>query len=114
MQHFAAMVRTIVTATPRSDVRRTRVVATIGPASSDPATVAAMVAAGMDVARLPLAHGSIDEAIARLRMLRSVAPEIGVLADLPGPKVRAASFPEAVAVRGRRRPDRAGRAPTAR
>jgi pyruvate kinase len=74
--------------------RRTRVVATVGPASSDPATLAAMVAAGMDVARLPLAHGSIDDAVGRLRMLRSVAPELGVLADLPGPKVRAASFPD--------------------
>lgn len=79
---------------PRLPHRRTRVVATIGPASSDPATLAAMVAAGMDVARLPLAHGSIDDAVARFRMIRTAAPEIPILADLPGPKVRAAAFPE--------------------
>ncbi|HET9690437.1 MAG TPA: pyruvate kinase [Acidimicrobiales bacterium] len=81
--------------TPRSRARRrTKVVATVGPASSDPATLAAMVAAGMDVARLPLAHGSIDEAVARFRLVRAAAPEVGILADLPGPKVRAASFPD--------------------
>lgn len=73
--------------------RRTRIVATIGPASDSPDTVAAMVAAGMDVARLPLAHGSIDEAVARLRAIRAGAPDIAVLADLPGPKIRAAAFP---------------------
>lgn len=79
---------------PRSPQRRTRVVATIGPASSDPAILSAMVAAGMDVARLPLAHGSIDEAVTRLRLIRAVAPDVGILADLPGPKIRAAAFPE--------------------
>ncbi|MCU4185306.1 pyruvate kinase [Acidiferrimicrobium sp. IK] len=79
---------------PRSPQRRTRVVATIGPASSDPAVLSAMVAAGMDVARLPLAHGSIDDAVARFRLIRSAAPDVGILADLPGPKIRAAAFPE--------------------
>ncbi len=54
--------------------RRTRVVATIGPASDQPATLAAMQEAGMDVARLPLAHGSIDEAVERLRRVRKAAP----------------------------------------
>ena len=79
---------------PRSPHRRTKVVATIGPASSDPATLSAMVAAGMDVARLPLAHGTIDDAVARFRLIRRAAPEVGVLADLPGPKIRAAAFPD--------------------
>ncbi len=64
--------------------RRTRVVATIGPASDEPATLAAMQEAGMDVARLPLAHGSIDEAVQRLRRVRKAAPEVGILVDLPG------------------------------
>jgi pyruvate kinase len=50
--------------------------------------------AGMDVARLPLAHGSIDEAVARLRRVREAAPEVGVLVDLPGPKIRTTAFPE--------------------
>jgi pyruvate kinase len=77
-----------------SPSRRTRIVATIGPASDEPVTIAAMAAAGMDVARLPLAHGTIDEAVARLRRIRAAAPDVAVLADLPGPKIRAAAFPE--------------------
>lgn len=72
--------------------RRTRIVATIGPASDDPATLRALAAAGMDVARVTLAHGSVDEAVARVRRLREVAPEVGILADLPGPKIRTAPF----------------------
>ena len=74
--------------------RRTRIVATLGPACDNHATVAAMTAAGMDVARVPLAHGTIGDAIERIRRVRDVAPHIGVMADLPGPKVRAAPFPE--------------------
>jgi pyruvate kinase len=83
-------------ATPgrRPTVRRTKIVATIGPASDRPDTIAAMVAAGMDVARLPLAHGSIEDAVVRLRTIRAAAPGIAVMADLPGPKVRAAAFPD--------------------
>jgi pyruvate kinase len=53
-----------------------------------------MEAAGMDVARLPLAHGSIQEAVARLRRIRKAVPDVGVLADLPGPKIRTTPFPE--------------------
>jgi pyruvate kinase len=74
--------------------RRTRIVATLGPACDDLETVGAMAAAGMDVARVPLAHGTIGDAIARIRRVRQAAPHVGVMADLPGPKVRAASFPE--------------------
>ncbi len=48
----------------------------------------------MDVARLPLAHGSIDDAVARLRRVRQAAPDVGVLVDLPGPKIRTTAFPE--------------------
>jgi pyruvate kinase len=50
--------------------------------------------AGMDVARLPLAHGSIDDAVARLRRVREAAPDVGILVDLPGPKIRTTPFPE--------------------
>ena len=74
--------------------RRTRVVATIGPASDSLAVLSAMQEAGMDVARLPLAHGSIDEAVARLRRVREAAPDVGVLVDLPGPKIRTTPFPD--------------------
>ena len=56
------------------------------------------MSAGMDAARVSLAHGSLDEALGRLELIRAVGEKqgrmIGVLADLPGPKVRASSFPE--------------------
>lgn len=52
----------------------------------------------MDVARLGLAHGTVDEAVARVRRIRQIAAEegsqVGVLIDLPGPKVRVAEFDE--------------------
>ncbi|MEO7557152.1 MAG: pyruvate kinase, partial [Acidimicrobiales bacterium] len=76
-------------ATPR---RRTKIVATIGPASDGPTALVAMAAAGMDVARVTLAHGTIEEALDRVRSLRAVVPEVAVLVDLPGPKIRAAPF----------------------
>ena len=76
---------------------RTKIVATLGPAS-DPADVLdAMLLAGVDVVRLNLSHGHLDEHIARLGAVREAAARTGtvvaVLADLPGPKVRAAPFP---------------------
>ena len=78
----------------RAVPRRTKIVATIGPASESRSTLAAMVQAGMDVARLSLAHGPVEDTIARLKEIRSVDPTLGVLADLPGPKIRAGAFPE--------------------
>ncbi len=76
--------------------RRTKIVATIGPASQDEATLREMIRAGMDVARIGLAHGSIDDGLERYRRIRSVAASekrrVGILVDLPGPKVRAGSF----------------------
>src|SRR4051812_8661755 len=50
--------------------RRTKIVATIGPASERPEAVRAMAAAGMNVARVTLAHGTTEEAVQRIRMLR--------------------------------------------
>ena len=77
-------------------MRRTKVVATIGPASEDEATLREMIRAGMDVARLGLAHGTLDEAVERYRRIRRISAEesrrVGILVDLPGPKVRAGSF----------------------
>ena len=72
--------------------RRTKIVATIGPASDQPDTLAAMAAAGMDVARVTLAHGTTGEALERIRRLRAVVPDVAVLVDLPGPKLRTAPF----------------------
>jgi pyruvate kinase len=75
---------------------RTKIVATLGPASDPPHVLDAMLLAGVDVVRLNLSHGHLDEHITRLRAVRQAAARTGtvvaVLADLPGPKVRAAPF----------------------
>ena len=76
--------------------RRTKIVATLGPASQDPAVLESMVRAGVDVVRLNLSHGTIDEHLDRLTTVRAIAERterpIAVLADLPGPKLRAGRF----------------------
>ena len=78
--------------------RRTKIVATLGPASSPPDTLDAMLRAGVDVVRLNLSHSSVEEHLARLADVRASAARVGkhvaVLADLPGPKVRSGIFPE--------------------
>jgi len=80
--------------------RRTKIIATIGPSCADEATMKAMVEAGMDVARLNLSHGTLDDHLERLGQLRRIADSVGrpvgVMADLPGPKVRLGSFHEPV------------------
>jgi pyruvate kinase len=79
-------------------VRRTKIVATLGPASSSTADLEALLDAGMDVARFGLAHGTPQSHLDRMAELRELADRrgriIGILADLPGPKVRAGEFPE--------------------
>jgi pyruvate kinase len=76
--------------------RRTKIVATVGPASQSAAVLRQMVDAGMDMARLSLAHGPPEETLDRIRLVRKVAGEagriVGVLVDLPGPKIRTAVF----------------------
>ncbi len=62
----------------RPRTRRTKIVATIGPASDAPGTLAAMLRAGMNVARLNLSHGSFDEHQARLTRIRAAAEAVGV------------------------------------
>ncbi len=77
---------------------RTKIVATIGPASDSTEMLAALIDAGVDVVRLNLSHGSLDEHLQRLARVREVARDRGrpvaVLADLPGPKIRAGAFPD--------------------
>ena len=72
--------------------RRTKIVATIGPASRDPETLSRLVEAGMDVARLNFAHGTPDqhqETGERVRRAASQAGrQVALLQDLPGPKLR--------------------------
>ena len=77
--------------------RRTKIVATIGPTSSDPAALEQLVQAGVDVVRLNLSHGESADHRQRITDVRALADRlgrpIGVLADLPGPKVRSGPFP---------------------
>ncbi|HUF98362.1 MAG TPA: pyruvate kinase [Ilumatobacter sp.] len=72
--------------------RRTKIVATIGPASQDPVTLEAMVRAGMDVARISIAHTPLEDALRIHESIRGAADTVGrvvaTLVDLPGPIVR--------------------------
>jgi pyruvate kinase len=74
------------------DMRRTKIVATIGPASREPETLRRMVEAGMDVARLNYSHGTVEEHAETVRRVRDAAGGVGrpvaILQDLPGPKLR--------------------------
>jgi pyruvate kinase len=73
-------------------MRRTKIVATIGPASREPETLLRMVNAGMDVARLNYSHGTLEEHAETIRRVRDAAGRAGrpvaILQDLPGPKLR--------------------------
>ena len=72
--------------------KRTKIVATIGPASREPATLRALVDAGLNVARLNFSHGTHADHGITISNLRTIAAQTGVplaiLQDLPGPKVR--------------------------
>ena len=72
--------------------RRTKIVATIGPASGDHETLVAMIEAGMDVARLNFSHGTPEQHAETCARVRTAADRVGrpvaVLQDLPGPKLR--------------------------
>lgn len=76
--------------------RRTKIVATLGPASDSPDVIRRMIDAGMNMARLSLAHGPVEETLERVRRVRKAAEDakrtVGVLIDLPGPKIRTAEF----------------------
>jgi pyruvate kinase len=73
-------------------MRRTKIVATIGPASRDPETLVRMVEAGMDVARLNFSHGDREMHHENAERVRAAASQAGrqvaILQDLPGPKLR--------------------------
>ena len=76
--------------------RRTRIVGTIGPASSSRAMLQAVMKAGLDVARVNFSHGKPEEHVRLMQRIRSVAAESGrivsILGDLCGPKIRVGDF----------------------
>ena len=76
---------------------RTKIVATLGPASAEPATLRLLIEAGVDVFRLNFSHGTHEEHSATLLAVRDVAEamdrQVGVLQDLGGPKIRLGPIP---------------------
>ena len=76
--------------------RRAKIVATLGPASSDRDTLRSLFHAGVDVFRLNFSHGSAEDHAVRMAILREIEVEtgrpIGVMADLQGPKLRVGAF----------------------
>lgn len=76
--------------------RRTKIVATLGPASENENVLSQMIAAGLNVVRINFSHGADEEQIARIQKVRKLAKkldvQIGIIADLQGPKIRIARF----------------------
>jgi pyruvate kinase len=77
-------------------IRATKIVATLGPASSDPEVLERLLRAGVDVVRLNFSHGKAQDHIDRANLVRSIAQKIGkpvaLMADLQGPKIRVGKF----------------------
>ena len=77
-------------------LRKTKIVATLGPASSDEAVIESLVEAGVDVVRLNFSHGSAADHIARAEVVRDICRRsghpVGILCDLQGPKIRIGKF----------------------
>jgi pyruvate kinase len=76
--------------------RRTKIVATLGPATDSPAALADLIAAGVDLVRVNFSHGNFDDHAKRIAAVRAAADRsgrvVGVLGDLRGPKVRIERF----------------------
>jgi pyruvate kinase len=77
-------------------VRRTKILATLGPASESPEVLRAMINAGLNAVRCNFSHGTPEDHEKRVNMIRQAAKEcgkfVGILADLQGPKIRIAKF----------------------
>jgi pyruvate kinase len=79
-------------------IHRTKIVATIGPASSSPDVIRQIIQAGMSVARLNFSHGSYEDHAKMVKLLRSISEELDnpltILQDLQGPKIRVGQLPD--------------------
>ena len=77
-------------------LRRTKILATLGPATDKPGALEGLFYAGVDVVRLNFSHGSAEDHIERARQVRELSQQtgrrVGILADLQGPKIRIARF----------------------
>lgn len=74
-------------------MRRTKIIATVGPASIDAAVVGALVDAGADVLRINCSHISTEELAARIKHIRQVRPFVAIMIDIQGPKLRYTGAP---------------------
>ena len=76
--------------------RRTKIIATLGPASESPEVLEKLIRAGADVVRLNFSHGTADEHRARAERVRDISRKlnrhVAILADLQGPKIRVEKF----------------------
>ena len=76
--------------------RSTKIVATLGPASSEPLVLERMLVAGVDVVRFNFSHGTAEDHLARAQLVRETAAKLGrdvaIMADLQGPKIRVGKF----------------------
>ena len=77
-------------------LRSTKIVATLGPASSDPAVLERMIRAGVDVVRLNFSHGTAADHLARAALVKELSAKLGrtvaIMCDLQGPKIRVGKF----------------------
>src|SRR5512145_1430393 len=89
-------------------LRSTKIVATLGPSSSEPTTLERMVRAGVDVVRLNFSHGTADDHLKRAALVKEIASRVGrtvaIMCDLQGPKIRVGKFKDGKATleKGRR------------
>src|SRR6185295_18346392 len=96
----AARCRSARTARGREQItsmqRSTKIVATLGPASSERGVLSRIIAAGVDVVRMNFSHGTRDDHIGRAELVRQVSRElgrtVGLMVDLQGPKIRIGKF----------------------
>lgn len=81
----------------RSMQRKTKIVATLGPATETPETIQRLIATGMNVARINFSHGTHDEHAARFKLVREMADSmdapVAIMQDIQGPKIRVGTFP---------------------
>ncbi|UQB43407.1 pyruvate kinase [Thiomicrospira microaerophila] len=83
-----------------SSLRRTKIVATLGPATDRPGEIERIIKAGVDVVRINMSHGAVEDHLKRAEFIRETAAklnrEVAILVDLQGPKIRVARFASGV------------------
>jgi pyruvate kinase len=86
----------VIARQPSPRRRRTKIVATLGPASDSPETLEELIRAGVDVVRINFSHGAAEHQESRIKLIRELAAKVGryvgIMGDLQGPKIRIRSF----------------------